>query len=663
MSKLGTIGNIQNRIRLIVVFVLIGFLINSFISLFYYKDELLEQRKIKTQHVVEAVHGILGYYEGLVSSGSMELEQAKRSALDTIKQLRYKEKEYFWVNDMQPAMVMHPYKPSLDGKNLVDFKDPDGKKLFVEFVNVVRKDGAGFVDYLWPKPDHDEPVAKISYVKGFSSWDWIVGSGIYTDDVDKLFWQEMQRQALIALAILAVIVLVSWVIGRSIVDRVNLSADMMEDIAEGEGDLTRRLESHGNDEVSRLSRGFNSFVGKIHKMVLQIAESTMHLSTSVSNLSLVSEETSRAVMRQQDETQQVVNAIEQLSITVQDVAQNAASAAEAAQAADEAAEHGHSTVDENKAAIQELASEVERAAEVIQELEKESDSIGTILDVIRGIADQTNLLALNAAIEAARAGEQGRGFAVVADEVRTLAQSTQDATTEIQELIARLQDQAVRAVKVMEGGRSRADVSVKRAADAGESLKSISESVSIIREMNTHIASAAEEQAAVTTEVQQNLSTIAELAESTSSGSRQTEEATTKLSQEIERLRSMMMQFKVGSKVLDLSAAKSAHLNWRSRLRAFLDGEATLTMDQAVSHHHCDFGKWYYSEGLKRFSDSQALLEVEKPHEQLHKLIKEIIQAKNSGNLTGAEDLYKQVEPISERIVGLLEQVEYEASE
>jgi methyl-accepting chemotaxis protein len=359
----------------------------------------------------------------------------------------------------------------------------------------------------------------------------------------------------------------------------------------------------------------------------------------------------------------VVNAIEQLSITVQDVAQNAASAAEAAQAADEAAEHGHSTVDENKAAIQELASEVERAAEVIQELEKESDSIGTILDVIRGIADQTNLLALNAAIEAARAGEQGRGFAVVADEVRTLAQSTQDATTEIQELIARLQDQAVRAVKVMEGGRTRADVSLKRAADAGESLKSISESVSIIREMNTHIASAAEEQAAVTTEVQQNLSTIAELAESTSSGSRQTEEATTKLSQEIERLRSMMMQFKVGSKGLDLSAAKSAHLNWRSRLRAFLDGEATLTMDQAVSHHHCDFGKWYYSEGLKRFSDSQALLEVEKPHEQLHKLIKEIIQAKNSGNLTGAEDLYKQVEPISERIVGLLEQVEYEASE
>jgi methyl-accepting chemotaxis protein len=308
-----------------------------------------------------------------------------------------------------------------------------------------------------------------------------------------------------------------------------------------------------------------------------------------------------------------------------------------------------------------VAQEFGKAAETIGELEDDSRNIGTILDTIKGIADQTNLLALNAAIEAARAGEQGRGFAVVADEVRKLAQSTQEATSRIQEMISRLQAKAVDAVEVMRAGGERVDASVSEAGRAGESLEKITQAVASIRAKNSDIARTAAAEASATEGINASVDSIGRLAKATGDGVRDTDSAVADLAKLLIELQALVGQFKLGNGKLDLSAAKIAHLNWKTRLRSFLDGQSTLTEGEAVSHTDCAFGKWYYSEGLKNFGHIQELKDVEAPHAELHRTIKEIVKARNAGDQATAERLYANVDQISRRIVGLLDLAEVKA--
>jgi methyl-accepting chemotaxis protein len=260
---------------------------------------------------------------------------------------------------------------------------------------------------------------------------------------------------------------------------------------------------------------------------------------------MVSADTSANLAHQHSEVAQVATAMNEMSSTSQEVARSAAGAASAAQGADQAANQGHEAVEGVIEAIRTMTSDVAAAAETIKDLEKESDNIGGILAVIRGIADQTNLLALNAAIEAARAGEQGRGFAVVADEVRNLAQRTQQATGEIQEMIKRLQEGARRAVDAMEHGRSRTEENLSQAALAGERLVGITRAVTTINEMNTHIATAAEEQSAVTEEMNRNISNISSAADRTADGAQHIASAGRQMQELVQQLRAIVGRFSV----------------------------------------------------------------------------------------------------------------------
>lgn len=178
--------SVKKKFWAIMVLAAIGMTITVMVSLLALKGNLLDDRKVKTRHVVESAYSILEYFNDQAVSGLISQEVAQQSAKKTIESLRYEEKDYFWINDMQPVMVMHPIKPELNGKGLSGFKDPSGKKIFVAFVDEVKKNGSGFVDYLWAKPGFDEPVAKISYVKGFKPWGWVIGSGIYIDDVNTI---------------------------------------------------------------------------------------------------------------------------------------------------------------------------------------------------------------------------------------------------------------------------------------------------------------------------------------------------------------------------------------------------------------------------------------------------------------------------------------------
>jgi methyl-accepting chemotaxis protein len=314
---------------------------------------------------------------------------------------------------------------------------------------------------------------------------------------------------------------------------------------EKDSDVSLRVEILSGDEIGATARALNAMLDKFHKSMTQVTESTAHLATASEELSAVTEETRQGVTRQQTETDQAAVAMNEMSSTAQEIARNASGAAEAARLADEASKNGQRVAHQTIEAINTLAQEVEEAADVIHKLEADSTSIGKVLDVIRGIAEQTNLLALNAAIEAARAGEQGRGFAVVADEVRTLASRTQQSTQEIQQMIERLQTGADNAVQVMMRGRTQAQTSVQQVAQTGASLEAITRAVSSITDMNTQIASAAEEQSAVAEEINRGIVSISQIGGQTAAGARQTATASEELARLAAQLQTLVGQFRL----------------------------------------------------------------------------------------------------------------------
>ncbi|WP_313225171.1 methyl-accepting chemotaxis protein [Stutzerimonas nitrititolerans] len=356
---------------------------------------------------------------------------------------------------------------------------------------------------------------------------------------------DMRNTALIVAGIaIALGLLVAALVARGIVRPIRVAVDAMRDIAAGEGDLTRRLEEHGRNEVAELGQAFNQFAEKVRRLVSEVAGSTSQVAAAAEEMSAITDEFNRDVAQQRHEIEQVATAMNEMTATVQDVARNAAQAAASAQAADREAQQGQQVVHETVSSIESVSVEVEHTASAIQRLEADSQSISAVLEVIRGVAEQTNLLALNAAIEAARAGEQGRGFAVVADEVRTLASRTQQSTLEIQQVIEQLQSGARNAAEVMHRGRAQVDSSVLQAQQAGSSLTSITSAVASISDMNTQIASAAEQQSAVSDEISQNVVNINQVADRVTESASQTAQASSQLAHLAVGLQSLVGQFK-----------------------------------------------------------------------------------------------------------------------
>jgi len=352
-----------------------------------------------------------------------------------------------------------------------------------------------------------------------------------------------------SLIIAVIAVLVGVIIAFSIVRGIRKAfchvVSSLNDIASGEGDLTRRLDESSQDEVGQVARAFNRFVEKIHDLVRQVSDSIGQLASASQQMTHVSQSTMESFVNQQGEIEQVATAMNEMTATVLEVSRNAGDASTAAKAADGGANAGNLVVQDVISAINDLAREVSSTSETIHHLDGDTEQIGTVLDVIKNIAEQTNLLALNAAIEAARAGEQGRGFAVVADEVRTLASRTQSSTQEIQQMIERLQSGAKDAVKAMERGKQMASASVEKAEQAGSSLSGITGAVSQIADMNTMIATAAEEQSQVAESINRNVVAINDLSVHATEGAEQIANASTDLEQLSERLQKIVGSFKI----------------------------------------------------------------------------------------------------------------------
>ena len=499
------------RLGIIAALITLLFVLLTALVLNRHYEALKQKSYDENQHLVEVVHTLLGSF---AKREDVDEATAKQLALEAVKALRYDGNNYFWIQDETPAMVMHPMKPALDGKDLRTFKDGNGKAFFIEMAQKVKAKGEGFVDYVWPLPGEEAPTDKISYVKAFKPWGWTVGSGIYLTNLEEEYAHLRNVIVVFCVVSVVLVILLIYVIGGSIVKPVQEVSERMKDISQGEGDLTRSLPETGQDEVTRLARYFNEYTEKMRQSLLGIRENINSLTQQAELVETSSKNSNAQAQTQNENMLQVAAAMEEMTTQINEVSNNADSAEKGTSSARSNVQHGASVVDSTVQDIRSLTSDIESVSNVVTELAAQTDSIGAVLDVIRGIAEQTNLLALNAAIEAARAGEQGRGFAVVADEVRTLASRTGQSTDEIQAMIEKLQSNAKNAVDAVKVSQAASSKTVDNAIQANQNLQEADRLMTEIADKSSEIARATEQQAEAATEANMRINALSGAADS-----------------------------------------------------------------------------------------------------------------------------------------------------
>ncbi len=500
-----------------------------------YRSELLETKKSELKaFLMMGVTAVKPLYDADVNGENQE--QAKT----ILKAMRFEDDGYFFAYDSQGVNTLHAIKPQLEGKNLYGLKDENGVAVIAGLIDA-SKSGDGFLNFSWHKPTIDAQAPKLGYAEYLSKWDWVLGTGIYIDDVDIQVAQyqaerlaKLQEQTLFATGLSLVGLILTGVVVSVLVSRATLPLQhivaSLEDVAAGGGDLTARLKVETKDEVGDVARAFNQFMDKLHPLIAEIRQSAEVVQSAAHDLDDQSSSANEKMQNHCLETDKVVTAVTEMSATAREVANNTNSTAQAIESANRQIDEAQLEVGQAIEGIAQLVAEVNLTSEAIQELSDHTDQITKVLDVIGDIAEQTNLLALNAAIEAARAGEQGRGFAVVADEVRTLASRTQNSTLEISDMLKQLQSGVARAVTTMNASQARGEKTVNESEHVKHSLSGIQHAVSSIHDMGIQTASAAEQQSAVAEDINQNLVAIQQIVNELSDNFNSTQTITASLS-------------------------------------------------------------------------------------------------------------------------------------
>lgn len=542
---------ISQRIWLILVVALVSMTLLALATLTTLRTEYREAEITKATHLVESAHTMMGFYQAKEASGQLTGGQARAQALEALRGMRYGGgTEYFWVNDMNNVMIMHPMAPQTEGVDLTTITNSDGRpNIITDMVKLVREQGTAHIEYTWSRPGENpgegEGHRKIAAFTHFEPWDYMIGTGIFIADLEAKFLAEAIKMLVFVTLLTLAMILILFIIGRSISKPLNSVVEAMRDIASGEADLTRRLDDDAHDELSLIAYHFNNFISNLRTIVQQLGDSANQLTSAGQQLNQISDSSLRGMTQQSEKMELMATAVNEITYGVQDVAQNANAAAQEVENANEGANNGRTQVSKTIEQIGHLSDSVKTAVRHMESLSSDAQEITSVLDVIRNIAEQTNLLALNAAIEAARAGEMGRGFAVVADEVRNLAQRTQKSTEEIHNMINKLQTNTHSAVEVINQSDRYSEISVQQANAAGAALDQIAESMQQMVALNASIASATTQQSTVVEDVNRSVTEAAELARETTDGAQQTAQASEHLTQLGKQIDGLVAQFRV----------------------------------------------------------------------------------------------------------------------
>jgi methyl-accepting chemotaxis protein len=537
--------SVRARMQILAFLALCGLVILCLVSLMHLRDSMLEDRKQKTKNLVEVGVGIAAHFHKLSSDGKMDEAEAKNSALAALRGLRYANADYFFGIDSKHVYLLMPPRPEQEGQDKSDLKDANGKFLIRELVKAAQA-GGGFVDYWFPKAGAQTAEPKLSYAALFAPWGWVLGTGIYIDDVDKEFRQGAIQLGSISLLLVAVLAILAWRISAGILNQLggepHYAAEVTRRIAAGD---LRQPVSVDRELKQSLLGALDDMQRRLAALFFEINQAAHALSDNAASLSSTTAEISQATDAQATATAAAAASLEQVTVSINEVSALAAMTEKSSSRMASLADDGVKAIAVAVEEIESMAGSVSAAAEQVGGLVKRSEEVGGIANVIREIADQTNLLALNAAIEAARAGEQGRGFAVVADEVRKLAERTAKATTEIAKVIEQIQRETRQTVDVMQHVGPKVENGLKRVNAVAELLTGINHEATESRRHAIEVANATREQAIAANDIARNVEQVSQMTEETNATMHNNADSAAELQSMATELRSQVSYFKL----------------------------------------------------------------------------------------------------------------------
>lgn len=512
--------NLKTKIILLTIISLIGMIVLVSISAIEMRDDLTEARKLQIKSVTEALYNTVTDFQAQEAAGKLSREQAQKLALEAARTARFGGKdgktEYFYFYTMGGVNIFH-IKKELIGQDLREkIRDGKGGYPIKDLLAAIQTQRGAFVDSYFARPGSQEPVPKLQYVMHVENWDWMIGTGIYMDDIEREYHQRLAIYLSVAGLILIGMGLFAYAIARGVLRQVGGEPDQAISIMSriAAGDLSGRRPPAARGSILG---SMNEMVGSIREMVGDIGRNAGHIMQGAQQISNASSEVATASHRQSEATSSMAAAIEEMTVSISHISDNAKETEDNALSSVKLTEEGFQKVESAASIIKGIATSVSNASTGIRQLEERAGQISSITGVIKEIAGQTNLLALNAAIEAARAGEQGRGFAVVADEVRKLAERTSSATVEIETMIAAIQNDTEQVVEVMDAALPQVEAGVEAANQAAESLQRIKEGTQAALERIRDVSSSTREQSIASTNIAQKVEEIATMVEETSS--------------------------------------------------------------------------------------------------------------------------------------------------